>query len=176
MVLELGGRVEGDPQKAGVLAGALLIATLDDIRGDWLGGSYHLTAKRRVLRSSDLAGNAVNIHGHHVCLMPDLELLEVSHAVRLQRGQSQTSPFPRAEVPKSTPTSVAKGTLAPRIYASVISHLRRSKLQFPNLGALFSPPSPAKFKGYSDLRTSDGRRQMRRREIKTKWHSRRHLP
>jgi small subunit ribosomal protein S15 len=38
--------------------------------------------------------------------------------------------------------------------------------QLLEVGALSWPPEPAKFQGYSDLRTSDGRRQMGRREIK----------
>ena len=91
--------------------------------------SDDLTPKRRVLRSSDLAGDPVSIKRHRMRLLPDLELLEIGHAVGLRGGGSQTSPFRGAEVLNATPTSERALTLATRIYASAVSHLCRSRLK-----------------------------------------------
>ena len=62
VVLEFGRGIERYPQKAGVLAGTLLTAALDDIRWHRHRGSRHLAPKRSVLHSSDLPGDPVNIH------------------------------------------------------------------------------------------------------------------
>jgi hypothetical protein len=38
-----------------------------------------------MLRSPQLAGNAMSIHGHEVSPLPDLELFEIRHAALWQR-------------------------------------------------------------------------------------------
>jgi hypothetical protein len=140
VVLQLCRRIEGDSYKSRVLARTLLAAALDDIRRHGHRDSCDLTPKRCVLRSPNLSGKSMSIQRHDMGLLPDFEFSEVGHAPCWRGRPSHTSPFRRIQAPNPTATSERSMTLASRIYASVISHLCRSKLILPLLPAPALPP------------------------------------
>jgi hypothetical protein len=79
LVLQLRRRIECNSEEAGELTRTLLTEALDDVRRNRHRGSDDLALERRVLGLSDVPSDPVTIHGHQVGLLPDFELLEISH-------------------------------------------------------------------------------------------------
>jgi hypothetical protein len=91
VVLELSRRIESDAEITACLAPRALSSALDDVRGDRHRCADHLSPERAVIRPSNPAGDAMSIERHRLCLLPDLQILEIAHPVMMSAGGAEFS-------------------------------------------------------------------------------------
>ena len=106
VVLQLVAGVDGNAQEAGELFFACLASTLDDVGRDRHCGSNYLAPQRQVVGPADSHRDAVRVQGKCVRLLPNEQILEVTHPIGCGDGLPRsaiTLSRPQPAVPRPPP-------------------------------------------------------------------------